>query len=186
MLSPKLASRYAKSLLEISKERKVESDVFEDMSMMHEVLDRSDDLKMLFKSPVIPTEKKEKVIKTLFEKKISKVSYGFIELLVKKGRERFIDEIVASFIELYNKENEIISAELITAVEVDKSTIEAIQTLIKTQAKVKDIKLITKVDPNIVGGFVLKYNNLLFDDSIEHKLQRIKNTINDSSYISKL
>ena len=87
MLSPRLASRYAKSILNLAKERGVMDDVVKDMRLLEETLGASKDLRIMLKSPVIPSDKKEGVIQTLFADKLSEVTYKFIHLLVVKGRE---------------------------------------------------------------------------------------------------
>ena len=69
MLSPRLASRYAKSILNLAKERGAMEDVVKDMRLLEETLGSSKDLRNMLKSPVIPSDKKEGVVKTQFAKR---------------------------------------------------------------------------------------------------------------------
>lgn len=186
MLSPRLASRYAKSILNLAKERGVMDDVVKDMRLLEEILGASKDLRVMLKSPVIPSDKKERVIKTLFADKLSEVTYKFIHLLVVKGREKHLVEMVGSFMDQYNKENHIIKATLTTAVPADKATIEELRKLLLSNEDTKGVEMETRVDPDIVGGFVLQYGDMLFDQSVERKLQLIKKQIQDNTYISKI
>ena len=93
--------------------------------------------------------------------------------------------MVHSFMGLYNKANHIVKATLTTAIPVDKKTVEEVRTLLLTNKLTKSVEILTKVDPTIVGGFVLKYGDMLLDNSVERKLQLIKKQIQDKSYISK-
>lgn len=186
MLSPRLAIRYAKSILGLAKERNSLDEVVKDMRLMQETLDGSKDLRIMFRSPIIPSDKKEKIVHEIFAKRLSELTYKFIHLLVVKGREKHIDEMVDSFIEQYNKENHIVKATLTTAVPVDQKTVEELRALLMTDKETESVEMITEVDPTIVGGFVLKHGDLLLDNSVERKLQLIKEQIQDHTYISKI
>lgn len=186
MLSPRLASRYAKSILGLAEERNSLDEVNKDMHLLQETLDGSKDLRVMLKSPIIPSDKKEKVIHEIFAKRLSELTYKFINLLVVKGREKHIDEMVDSFIEIYNKQNHIVKATLTTAVAVDQKTVDELKALLMTNKETKSVEIVTKVDPTILGGFVLKHGDLLLDNSVERKLQLIKENIQDNTYISKI
>ncbi|MCB9257498.1 MAG: ATP synthase F1 subunit delta [Chitinophagales bacterium] len=186
MLSPRLASRYAKSLMLIARENKVLDAVSKDLHLLKETLDSSKDLRIMFKSPVIPSDKKEKVIHALFAERLSDVTYSFINLLTKKGREKHLVEMVDSFLEQYNKEKNIVTASLTTAVPVGEESLKQVRNLLMQSVDTKAVELSAVVDENIIGGFVLKYGDLLLDNSVERKLQLIKKQIQDTSYIPKI
>ena len=186
MLSPRLASRYAKSILNLAKERGALEDVVKDMRLLEETLGSSKDLRVMLKSPVIPSDKKEGVVKTLFAGKLSEITYKFIHLLVVKGREKHLVEMVDSFMDQYNKEHHIVKATLTTAVPVEEKTVEDLRKLLLSNKETKGVEMQTKVDPEIVGGFVLQYGDMLLDHSVERKLQLIKKQIQDNTYISKI
>jgi F-type H+-transporting ATPase subunit delta len=185
MLSPRLASRYAKSILSLAKERGSLEETVKDMRLLEETLDGSKDLRLMLKSPIIPSDKKEKVMNMLFSTQLSDLTYKFINLLVVKGREKHLVEMVHSFMGLYNKANHIVKATLTTAIPVDKKTVEEVRSLLLSNKRTESVEIQTKVDPTIVGGFVLKYGDMLLDNSVERKLQLIKKQIQDKSYISK-
>jgi F-type H+-transporting ATPase subunit delta len=186
MLSPRLAHRYAKSILDLAEDRNSLDELVVDMRLLQETLDGSKDLRVMLKSPVIPSDKKEKVLHEIFSKRLSELSYMFINLLVRKGREKHIDEMVDSFMELYNKKNHIIKAKLTTAVPVDQQTVDTLIALLMTEEGTKSVEISTEVDPTIIGGFVLQHGDLLLDNSVERRLQLIKEQIQDNSYISKI
>lgn len=185
MLSPKLASRYAKSLFDLSKEKNTLNEVLADMNLLVETIKQSRELDLLLKSPIVKSDKKDKILGLIFKGKISDITFTFIELLVKKGRESTLLEMANSFILKYNKLNNVAIAQLTTAVEVDKTIVDKVEKILLAIDGNKKVELETKVDSTIVGGFVLKYGDKLLDDSISRKLQLIKKEIIDSSYIQK-
>jgi F-type H+-transporting ATPase subunit delta len=185
MLSPRLAHRYAKSILSLAEERNSLDEVVKDMRLLQETLAGSKDLRIMLKSPIIPSDKKEKVLHIIFSKSLSEITYRFISLLVNKSREKHIVEMVDSFMNLYNKNNHIIKATLTTAVPVDQKTVDSLIALLLTEKGTKSVEISTEVDPSIIGGFVLKHGDLLLDNSVERKLHLIKEQIQDNSYIPK-
>lgn len=186
MLSPRLAHRYAKSILGLAEERNSLDEVVKDMRLLQETLDGSKDLRIMLKSPIIPSDKKEKVLQKIFAKSLSELTYKFINLLVNKSREKHIVEMVDSFMDLYNKKNHIIKAKLTTAVPVDQKTVDSLIALLMSAKGTKSVEISTEVDPTIIGGFVLRHGDLLLDNSVERKLHLIKEQIQDNSYIPKI
>lgn len=186
MLSPKLASRYAKSLMDLSKSLGKESEVIKDMQQLKETIVSSKDLQLLLKSPIVNSDKKNSVLTEVFKGKLSDVSSKFIQLLVNKGREENLSEIVDAFIQQYNTNHHIVNATLTTAVDVDAKTIDKVKALILEDTTVKEVRLTTKVNPTIVGGFILQYDDKKLDNSVVRKLQLIKQNIQDKTFISNL
>jgi F-type H+-transporting ATPase subunit delta len=185
MLSPKLASRYAKSLFDLSKEKNILNEVLADMNLLADTIKQNKDLELMLKSPIIKSDKKDKILELIFKGKLSDITFTFMKLLVQTGRERTLPEMAVSFIAMYNKLTQVAIDELTTAVAVDKATIDKVENILLAIDGNKKVELKTKVNPDIVGGFVLKYGDKLLDDSISRKLQLIKKDIIDSSYIQK-
>jgi len=94
MLNPRLAGRYAKSLIDLSQERGELETVYNDMKYLQAVCKQSREFVALLKSPVISIELKAKSLDAVVATKISQVSHLFIQLLVKKNREFYLPEIV--------------------------------------------------------------------------------------------
>jgi len=186
MLSPRLAHRYAKSLLDLAEEKNELAIVIKDMHLLQESIEQSKDLRVMLKSPIITADKKEKVLSAIFSNQLSEITFKFINLLVVKGREKLLNEVVDSFIDLYNKKNFIVKAKLTTAVPVDQNIVDEVTKLLLSNKNTKSVELTNEVDPTIIGGFVLKLDDLLLDNSVERKLYLIKKQIQDNSYISKI
>lgn len=186
MLSPKLASRYAKSLMDLSKQLGKENEVVKDMQLLKETIAQSKDLQSLLKSPIIPADKKNEILSQIFNGKLSEVSSKFLTLLTNKGREEQLKEIVDAYINSYDASHNIVHALLTTAVEADSKTIENIKSLILENKEIKEVKLRTEINPNIVGGFILQFDDKKLDNSVARKLQLIRQNIQDKTFISNL
>src|SRR5688500_1414355 len=102
-MSYRIATRYAKSLILLAQEKGKLDEAYKDMKHIDSVFENSRDLKLMFKSPIITSDKKMNVVKALFEGKISEIVYGFLTLMIKKGREAHFHEMVESFIIQYNE-----------------------------------------------------------------------------------
>jgi F-type H+-transporting ATPase subunit delta len=185
MLSPKLASRYANSLFTLSKERGKLDDVYNDMVLINDSIKGSKELALMLKSPIIPSDKKESIITQIFSGKFSALTTSFIQLIVRKGREKHLAEVAVAFINFFNTERKVAVATLTSAAPLGNDSIEKIKKLLLSIDGNISVQLETKVNPALVGGFVLKYGDKLLDYSIQRKLHLIKKEIQDSSYIPK-
>lgn len=186
MTNPRLASRYAKSILVLAEEKGQLEAVYADMKYLQAVCRQSAEFVRLLKSPIIKTEKKTAIIEAVTKGKISQISTLFIELLVKKGREDSLPEIVHSFIDQYNEMKGIHRVKLTTAVPVSDGLKEAIIEKTKKEANLPVVELESVVDPGLVGGFILEFNNKLFDASIIRDLRDIKKQFSENVYIQNI
>lgn len=185
MSSYRLASRYSKSLLQLAQERNALETVYSEMLGIHALTSGSKELKLLLKSPIISADKKLSVLKKLFDGKISELTYKFLELLVKKGRESYIPEITSAFIEQYKALKKITTVKLTSAIKLDSATVEQIVSALKTQAGITSIDLKEEIDESLIGGFVLQYGDKQIDASVQRSLQQLSNTVIDDSFVKK-
>src|ERR1700742_4760080 len=105
--------------MQLAQENGVLDKSFKDIKDIDGIFQENRDLTLLFKSPIITADKKQAVVKKLFEGKISDLVYQFITLLIKKGREEFLHEITTEFIKQYNALKGITPVKLISAVKLD-------------------------------------------------------------------
>ena len=115
MNNPRLAGRYAKSLLDLSIEQNQLDAVYADMKWLHRICKSNRDFVVVLNSPVIKPAIKEKIIGAVTDSRVSKLTTAFIQLLVKKAREINLPEIVIAFIDQFNKRNNIHKIKITTA-----------------------------------------------------------------------
>jgi len=186
MPNPRLAGRYAKSLVDLAVERNQLEAVYKDMLYLQSLNQSSREFVNFLRSPVIKGDKKQKIVDTLTQGKISELTAAFIRLLINKTREEYLPEIVVSFITLYNTMKGIHKVKLTTAEPVSDTLKEAIVNKIKGETSLQKIELSTAVKPELVGGFVLEFDNNLVDASIARDLRDIKKQFSQNIYVPQI
>lgn len=186
MLNPRLASRYAKSLLDLAIEKNELEKVYQDMDYLQSVIRGNRDFSNVLKSPVISPDKKEAILKAVTGDRIGQLSSTFISLLIRKGREAVLPEIADSFIDQYKKHQNIYTVKLTTASPVSDAVKEGIVNQVRSQSDMKNIELTTAVDESLIGGFVLEVGDQLVDASIAYDLNAIKKQFLNNDFIYKI
>lgn len=168
-----VASRYAKSLLDLANEKAQTETVYADMLQLKSICAESKDFKVFLNSPVISSEKKIETIKALFNGKLSALTVNFLETTVAKRRESYVPQIVTSFIEQYKINKNILSAIVTTANGLDAATKQQVLDLVKTQLKT-EVELVEKTNADLIGGFVLTIGDKQIDKSVARQLSNLK------------
>jgi F-type H+-transporting ATPase subunit delta len=169
----KVASRYAKSLIDLSLEQKALEEIKGDMQLFVNTLKASSELQAVVKNPIIPLSKKNAILKAIFGDKIHKATSAFLKIVVDKGRAEIIYGTAIEFLNQYNQYKNIIIAKVVSATALnDKARTEII-------SKVKaitggEVILNESVDANLIGGFILTVGDKQFDSSIASSLNRVK------------
>lgn len=182
MAETKVAKRYAKSLLDLAREQQVADTIYKDMQMVHSTIRGSKPLSLFFKSPIINTDKKDAVLHQVFGGKVHTMILTFFGIITRKKREYYIEDITSAFIELYKEFKNIRTARLITATAVDDSTRKAMLALIgKTTSETIEIE--EKIDPSIIGGFILRWGDRQVDTTVSRKLHELRQSFKENLYI---
>lgn len=186
MNNPRLANRYAKSLVDIATEMKQLDAVHNDIILLQAVVKGSRDFVLMLDSPIIHPDKKYKIIHTITDGKISKITESFLRLLCNKGREANLPGVITSFIERYNSIKGLHSATLTTATPISKELTNSIIAKVKTSTSYENVELESIVDDKIIGGFVLEMEGKLIDNSILRNLLEVKKQFSNNDYLHKL
>ncbi len=169
----KIASVYANSLFEVSLEEKVDNQIREEITDICNAFERDSELVKVLDAPMITKEEKEKLLDTLFKDKVNKYLLNFLKIMTDRKAVMYIRESFDEYVEAYNRHYNIEKIVATTAIEMPQ---ELKDKLINKLQKVtgKTVILDTKVDKNVLGGIVLKYNDAQLDDSIAMKLKNMK------------
>src|SRR6187200_1447433 len=119
MLDKKVARRYAKSLLDLARERGEIEAVNNDMKLLAQVCSSNHDLRLLLSSPIISSDKKHAILKRVFSGKISAMSMSFFDIISRKGRESYMEGIALEYTRLYKEYKGIQTAIVTSAVGLD-------------------------------------------------------------------
>lgn len=186
MPNPRLATRYAKSLVDLAIEKGELEAVFADMSWLHSVCKTNPDFVNVLRSPIIKAEVKKKIIEAVTNGRISEMTAAFNRLIVTKGRESNLPEITHAFIEAYKTEKNIHTIKLSTAVPASDDIKETIITQVKKSAGFENVELEEKVDADLIGGFVLQIGDKLVDASIAYDLRAIAKQFENNDFVYKV
>jgi len=186
MPNPRLSNRYAKSLLDLSIEKDQLEKVYADMQWLQALCKSSRDFVNLLRSPVVKGDKKLKILDAVIGGKVSEITAGFSRLLIAKGRESNLPEIITAFISQYKTYKNIQIIKLTTAVPVEDSMKNAIVEQVKKSSGLKNIELETSVNPDLIGGFVLQAGDKLIDASIAYDLKNIARQFENNDFIYKI
>jgi F-type H+-transporting ATPase subunit delta len=186
MQNPRLASRYAKSIIDLVVANNGLDEVLADMRYVDALCSNSREFDNMLRSPVVKGDAKLRAINTILGDSVQPVTKSFITLLVSKGREANLWEIARAYVKLYNEMKNIEIVTVTTAVPITEATKETIGRKLTQSMPGKTIELKLQVDESLIGGFVIEVQDKLFDGSIKRELNDIKSNITDFSYVSKM
>ncbi|MDB5226986.1 MAG: F0F2-type synthase subunit delta [Bacteroidota bacterium] len=169
----KISKRYAKAIFDEAVSTATLDVVYTDLDFIKRTLKESRELRAVFKSPVIKEHKKLIIASQIFSDKISSVTEQFLNLLINQSREMYLPEIIDSFFRLYNENKGISEVTVTSATELDEANEQKIISFIKSQSGYPDVKINKKVDPSIIGGFIVDFGGKLYDNSIRYKLSKV-------------
>jgi F-type H+-transporting ATPase subunit delta len=170
-----IASVYARSLFEVAQERDALDGVREQIGQYADALGDSHDLQVFFFSPYFSTEEKKEALGNLLDGADPAVS-NFLELLVEKHRMPAIFRIRRELDSLWADANQLLPVTITSAIELDSSTVEGIGSAIGEQTGRK-VELTTNVDPDVLGGIVLRVGNSILDASIRNRLEQLRRQV---------
>ncbi|MBL0136796.1 MAG: ATP synthase F1 subunit delta [Chitinophagaceae bacterium] len=184
MTNPRVAARYAKALVDLGVEKNQLEAVYKDSQLIQSICKSNREFLTLIKSPVVKPYKKNAILSAILDGKVTVITSSFIKLLVNKGRESVLPEILTEVEAYYNRINKIFKVKFTTAVEISDAIKADIISKIKDHRAAADsIVLDHVIDENIIGGFKLELGDLLIDGSVEKDLKDIKRQFFKNEYI---
>lgn len=184
--NPRLAARYAKSILDLSIEKGQLEQVYADMLLLQRTCRTSRELLNLLRSPIIKPGKKGKILDAIFTGKIGPITSAFIALLLNKEREGNLPEIAVAFVEQYKQYKGISTIKLTTAVPVSDQLKQTILQKIKAARGLKEVELDTEVRQELIGGFILEIGDQRMDSSVAFELNNIRKQFQNNDFIYKI
>ena len=180
----KVASRYAKSLLDLAKEQGNVAGVYEDIKTFMQAA-QNREFYLFLKSPVIKADKKEKIFQELFQGKIQDLTFKFMQLLIQKGRESLLPSIGTAFVDLYQHLHKIRPATLYAVELMNDDQLAHLQSSFQSWLEPGEkMEIQQKSRPDLIGGFILEMGNQLYDGSVKRQLEIMKTSLYDKSYIN--
>ena len=175
--------RYAKSLIGLSIEEDVLEVVYKDMLLISTTVEGCNDLGLLLKSPVVKTDKKQEILKAIFGKEASGLTKQFLQLISSRKRESLIGDIATAFVTQYKAFKKIIVSEITSVVKLNEAQKKKILQLLPTSDS-SSIEVTEKINPDIIGGFIVRIDDNQIDASISRKLDDLKQDFSKNQYIA--
>lgn len=181
----RIATRYAKSLIELASEQNKLQAVHRNMETLSEAA-KNRDLYLLLKSPIIKADKKNAVLDAVFGGRLDTLTMSYIRLLVNKNREMYLPEITAEFMDQYKRMQKITSLRIRTAEALTPEVLNTIkQKLVASGITTAHLDVETTIDRSLIGGFVLEFDNQRYDASVSKKLANLKDDFSKNFYVKE-
>ncbi len=175
-----LAQVYARSVFEVAREQGKLGELREQIAQFADALDQNRDLAVFFFSPYFSTAEKQKALRGLLDG-AEETLLNFIELLIENHRMPVIFRIRHEFERLWDEENRTLPVEITSAIELDEATTESLGKTIGERAGRK-VTLTARVDPDILGGIVVRVGNSILDSSIRNRLEQLRRHVAQGAF----
>jgi F-type H+-transporting ATPase subunit delta len=179
------ALRYAKAILNLAKDTKSETSVNDDMQFIAKTIAENYDLGVALRSPILKSTDKMNVLKALFEGKVDTISLGLFHLLEDNKRIAMLESIAKQYSIIYDFFKRMQVAKVTTAVpltqEIEAKVLAKIVQLTGHQANIENV-----VNPEIIGGFILRVGDVQYDASISNHLTELRKEFDNSHYIPRI
>jgi F-type H+-transporting ATPase subunit delta len=182
MSNTRVASRYAKSLLELAAEKGALEAVHNDMVEFSKVCHENRDFTLMLKNPIIKHDKKRTILKKVFEGKVHELTMAIFDIITRKNRESVLPAIAQEFHSQYNFHKGIEVANVVTAVPLDKDLKSKIEKIVYQVSPFDKVELKEVVNEEIIGGFVLTIGDRQIDDSLKSKLKALELKFSQNPY----
>lgn len=179
----KISTRYAKSLIDLAVEQHSLDKIFADIQVIANACKASHPLVVFLESPIIRNDKKKAILHEIFSAAVSDITLRFLDIIVSKNREMYLPEIAEAFIGQYRTIKHIHTAEIVTAVPMDDKLRAEVVAIVKKYTNA-DVELREKVNPGIIGGYVLTIEDKQDDTSIHTKINKLRRALKGKVYLN--
>ena len=166
------AIRYSKAIFQIAEESNSLSNIKGDMDSIISAHESSEDFKKLINNTLINYSDKKEIL-SIVTSKMNEKTNNLIDLLIANKRLSILYDIAHGFNDIYNQENNIARATVVTATpisdKIKNQVLKKIQTLSNKSVEIENI-----IDETIIGGFILRYENREYNASFSQRLNKLK------------
>ena len=170
-----IAAVYARALFEVAEERDLIDQIHDELTQFADALSENRQLAVFFFSPYFSTEEKKEGLKKAVTG-ADPAFMNFIEALIERHRMPAIFRIKAQYQDLWEDARDLLPVELTSAIELDSATVKSIGERVGEQTK-RTVELKSMVDPDILGGIVLRVGNVILDASIRNRLEQLRKQV---------
>lgn len=169
-----IPTRYAKALFKYATEKGCTQEVYGEAKRLSNSFAAVDNLQKTIDNPYLPVADKEKVLLTASGSEKGGVLDRFMMMVIGNNREDYMRNIVLAYEKIYRQANDIAQVEITTAAELSDTELDKIKNLVQEHEKGKTLEFYHSVDPDIIGGFIVKIDSKLLDASIKNEFKKLR------------
>ncbi len=178
MVNVRVARRYAEALVELAENEKNVDATIKDLELLRSSIKESRQLLVFLKSPVIGKTRKRDVLQAIFEGKIQKSTLDSVAMITLKGREDLIPEIINQFFSIWDDRQGIVRVDVKTATEFSTEQTATLQGKLEQYTN-KKVRIAFGHDATLVGGFVARVGDTVFDGSVRRQLELLRRRLSE-------
>lgn len=177
-MGSEIAEPYAKALMSVAEQNDLADRIGEDVTFLRQALKESSDFANFLANPIVKPEDKKSVLRQVAESEIHAYTLNILMLLVDRGRILFLDDVCSRYQALLRDRNQAVLARVTTAVELTDDQRRAISDKVKALTNAREVELETQIDPDIIGGAIVRVGSQVLDASLKGQLRRLALNLN--------
>jgi len=177
LISGEIAEPYAQALMSLAQERNLTEQFGEQFRALESLFEESPEFSEFIANPVIKAEDKKSVLRRVMDDEANPYLTNFLMLLVDKRRIIFLKQITEQFLNLLRQLNQTVLAEVISARELNEEQTRAVADKVKNITNARNVELKTSVNPDLIGGVIIKVGSQVLDASLRGQLRRISTNL---------
>ncbi len=176
MLAEQVKRKYGRALFLAAQSRKQTEVIRTDAEGLINLISHDRMFLDFLNAPQVADDKKEQLVKTVFESRVSPLMMSFLNVLIEKHRVAYLPEILGEVIRLIKEAAGIVTAKVITASPMSAADQQALIAKLSSITN-KTIAVETRVDPGILGGVIVILGDTIIDGSIQHHLRQLRDQL---------
>jgi len=172
-LSSKIASPYARALFDFSVEKNIMHQITADFQNLEIFLDKTSELTDYLNNPIVSKEAKREILSKTLKSQINAETFKFLMVLVNRDRINLLSVIIARYLELVYETASIKTIEVSTAFPFTYLQKNTLVQKLKELTNAREVRLVITVNPNLIGGFLIKTNSKVIDFTVKNQLEKL-------------
>lgn len=173
LINSQIAEPYAQALMSVAQAHNLTEDFGHDCRDLENLLEESSEFRDFITNPVIKADDKKSVLKNVMGRDANAYLMNFLMLLVDKRRIVFLPAIIGQYLSLLRKLNQTVLAEVTSTKELTSRQTDSIIDKVKSMTQARNVEVKTTIDPDIIGGVIIKVGSQVVDASIRGQLRRL-------------
>ena len=169
-----IPQRYAKALYTLALDRKNASRVYEEMKQVVASFESAPELQKVMTNPFVGRDRKESLLISAAGDKLEDDYRNFVRLVLNHNREEFAYRMALEYRRIYREENHIAQVVISTAAQLPEAEMEKIKEIVRKAFPGYTLEFVSKIDPELIGGFMVDVNSTRMDASISNELEQLR------------